>query len=33
VVASGMTPADRLLDKFHNEWNGDVSKVYDEMSF
>jgi glutamate--cysteine ligase len=33
VVASGMTPADRLLDKYHNEWNGDVSKVYDEMSF
>jgi glutamate--cysteine ligase len=33
VVATGMTPADRLLDKFRNEWNGDVSRVYDEMSF
>jgi glutamate--cysteine ligase len=33
VVATGMTPADRLLDKFANEWNGDVSRVYDEMSF
>ena len=21
----GMTPADRLLDKYHGEWNGDVS--------
>ena len=33
VIATGMTPADRLLDKFHGEWNGDVSRVYDEMSF
>jgi len=33
VVATGMTPADRLLDKFGNEWNGDVSRVYGEMSF
>jgi glutamate--cysteine ligase len=33
VVATGVTPADRLLDKFHNEWSGDVSKVYHEMSF
>ena len=33
VVASGKTPADRLLDKYHNEWKGDVARVYDEMSF
>ena len=33
VVATGITPADRLLDKFHNEWNGDVSRIYSEMSF
>jgi glutamate--cysteine ligase len=33
VVATGVTPADRLLDKFHNEWNGDVSRIYSEMSF
>jgi len=33
VVASGVTPADRLLDKFHNEWNGDVSRIYEEFSF
>ena len=25
VVASGMTPADRLLAKYHGEWGGDVS--------
>src|SRR3982751_1706331 len=28
VVASGVTPADRLLDKFHNEWGGDVRHIY-----
>ena len=32
VVASGMTPADRLLAKYH-EWNGDVSRIYEEFSF
>jgi len=33
VVATGMTPADRLLDKFSNEWNGDVRRIYQEFSF
>ncbi len=33
VVATGMTPADRLLDRFHNEWAGDVRRIYSEMSF
>ena len=33
VVASSMTPADRLLDKYRNEWNGDVSRIYQEYSF
>jgi glutamate--cysteine ligase len=33
VVASGMTPADRLLDKFNGEWGGDVRRIYEEMSF
>ena len=33
VLATGMAPADRLLDKFHNDWNGDVRHVYEEMSF
>ena len=28
IVASGKVPAQRLLDKFHGEWNGDVSRVY-----
>ena len=33
VVATGMTPADRLLQKYHNEWGGDVSHIYEEFSF
>jgi glutamate--cysteine ligase len=33
VVTSGKTPADRLLERFHGEWNGDVSRIYEEMSF
>ncbi|MDQ3246361.1 MAG: glutamate--cysteine ligase [Pseudomonadota bacterium] len=33
IVGSGMTPADRLLQRFNGEWGGDVSRVYKEMSF
>ena len=33
VVTTGMTPADRLLHKYHHEWGGDVSHIYEEFSF
>ena len=33
IVASGKVPAQRLLDKYHGEWGGDLSRVYDDMSF
>ena len=33
VVATGMTPADRMLAKYHREWSGDVSHIYEEFSF
>ncbi|NNC71555.1 MAG: glutamate--cysteine ligase [Sphingomonadaceae bacterium] len=33
IVASGKTPADRLLERYHGEWGGDVSHVYEEESF
>jgi len=33
VVTSGMTPADRLLAKYHGEWGGDLSQIYKEFSF
>ncbi|BBC72303.1 glutamate--cysteine ligase [Altererythrobacter sp. B11] len=33
IVATGKVPAQRLLDKFHGEWGGDISRVYGEKSF
>ena len=33
IVASGKVPAQRLLDRYHGEWNGDLSRIYGEMSF
>jgi glutamate--cysteine ligase len=33
VVATGMTPADRLLHKYEHEWGGNVSQIYEEFSF
>jgi glutamate--cysteine ligase len=30
IVASGTVPAQRLLDLYHDEWNGDVTRVYEE---
>ena len=33
VVATGRTFADRLLDRYHGAWDGDVTRVYDEYSF
>ncbi|HUD92006.1 glutamate--cysteine ligase [Sphingobium sp.] len=33
VVASGKTNAERLLDRYHGEWQGDLSHVYAEESF
>jgi len=33
IVASGKTPAQRLLDLYRGEWQGDLSRIYSEMSF
>jgi glutamate--cysteine ligase len=33
IVARGTTPAELLLDRYHREWRGDVSHIYEEMSF
>ncbi len=33
VLASGRAPAERLLDRYHGEWGGDISRIYEEESF
>lgn len=33
VVARGTTPAERLLELYHGEWGGDLSRIYEEKSF
>jgi glutamate--cysteine ligase len=33
VVASGKTSAERLLDRYHGTWGGDLDRVYAEESF
>jgi glutamate--cysteine ligase len=33
VLATGITPAQRLLDRYEGEWGGDVSRIYGEESF
>lgn len=33
VVASGKTPAERLLDRYHGEWQGNLDPIYREMAF
>ncbi|MBD9525535.1 glutamate--cysteine ligase [Paracoccus sp. PAR01] len=32
-VDSGKAPADELLAKYHGEWGGDLSRIYDEYSY
>jgi glutamate--cysteine ligase len=33
ILARGTTPAEMLLVRYHDEWQGDVSHIYEEMSF
>lgn len=33
VVRSGKVPAEVLLEKYHGEWGGDLSRLYAEKSF
>ncbi|KTT67242.1 glutamate--cysteine ligase [Sphingomonas sanguinis] len=33
IVRSGKVPAQALLDRYHGEWDGDISRVYGEASF
>ncbi len=33
IVRTGKVPAQKLLDKYHGEWAGDLSRIYEEESF
>ncbi|HYE42599.1 MAG TPA: glutamate--cysteine ligase [Caulobacteraceae bacterium] len=33
IAESGITPAEKLLERFHGPWGGDVRKVYDEYAY
>ena len=33
IVRTGKVPAQLLLDRFDGDWNGDLSRVYDEAKF
>ena len=33
ILASGKTPAERLLDLYNGPWGGDISHIYAELSF
>lgn len=33
TIETGKTPADELLDRYNGDWNGDISKIYDEYSY
>ena len=32
-VASGQSPADELLERYHGDWDGDLSRIYAEYSY
>ncbi|WP_146585018.1 glutamate--cysteine ligase [Puniceibacterium confluentis] len=32
-VDTGKTPADELLEQYHGDWNGDLSRIYKEYSY
>ncbi len=33
IVASGRTPAQRLLESYENEWGGDIDKLFESEAF
>ena len=32
-VDSGQTPADELLERYNGDWNGDLSRIFDDYSY
>ncbi len=33
TIETGKTPADELLDRYHGDWNGDISRIYEDYSY
>jgi glutamate--cysteine ligase len=33
IADSGVTPADRLLELYHGEWQGDVTRIYRDFAY
>ena len=33
IADSGVTPAERLLDLYHGDWQGDISRVYRDFAY
>ena len=33
IADSGITPADRLLELYHGDWNGDLSRLYRDFAY
>lgn len=33
IVKSGVTPAERLLQRYHGDWKGDLSRIFEEMAY
>jgi glutamate--cysteine ligase len=32
-IETGQVPADELLECYHGEWGGDLSRIYDAFSY
>ncbi len=33
IAATGVTPAERLLERYHTEWGGDVRRVFEACAY
>jgi glutamate--cysteine ligase len=33
IVARGVTPAEDMLARYRNEWNGSVEPIFDEYAY
>ena len=33
IAASGITPAEQMLEAFHTKWDGDITKIFSEYSY